>query len=190
MKNIVYLEGFVTELKLSHYGDKQYGIIEISRESGNVDKVPFVYEGTDLELGWQALEGKVETRNKVDKNGSRHKYMFVRVKKGEVSFRCRNEVSFEGYLVSKDVLRETPRGKIVMDAIFAVNEDRKSYYPSVVCWYGFAFILNDMKIGDKAFLTARFQSREYAKKLEDKEFVRTAYELSVKDIAVEEKNVD
>lgn len=182
--NKVTIEGFVMQVTpVDKYGN-QRGFIEVTRASGVVDKVPFICKGDSLKNGcWIAVEGIVQTRNKKDENGNSHKSMFVRVQKAvELTFTCRNEVLIEGYLVKKDKLRETPSGKTIMDAVLAINEDRKSYYPSIIGWYQNAFHLNQMEIGTKVRLKARFQSREYIKRTSESEQVKTAYELSVSEI--------
>lgn len=180
--NIAQIEGQV--LQVEKNGIMAAGIIGVERTSGVIDKVPFRTLDLDIQQGdWVKFSGHIRTANVRDQFGKSHKKMFVWGRKDDSSYACRNEIEFNGTLVHKDKLRQTPKGKTILDAVIAVNEeDGKSYYPAIILWGTPAEMVNNLPIGTKLHIQGRFQSREYKKVFQDGEEIRTAYEVSVRSI--------
>lgn len=180
--NIAQIEGQV--LQVEKNGILAAGIIEVERTSGVVDKVPFKTIDLDIQQGdWIRFSGHICTENVRDQQGKSHKKMFVLGRKGDCSYVCKNEIEFNGTLVSKDKLRQTPQGRTILDAVIAINEENgKSYYPAIILWWSSAVMVNDLPIGTNLHIQGRFQSREYKKIFPDGEEIRTAYEISVRSV--------
>ena len=96
-----------------------------------------------------------------------------------------NIIQISGYVCKVNGLRETPLGRVITEMIVAVNhEDGSSSYLPCITWGSTARMTDQLQPGDKVQLKARFQSRSYAKVMEGKEKVKTAYELSVLEMVV------
>lgn len=181
-KNLVRLNGEIVKIQHKKDWGITRGIIEVSRDSGTIDKVPFDMSYAPLlQLGKVIALGKVVTKNVRDKNGNSHKKIFVRISDWEYNYAIEheNQVELNGVLCKKDVLRTTPFGKTIMDIIIAMNDDSgKSYYPSAIVWGSVAEKMEKIPIGTPLNIQGRFQSREYLKDSE----LKTAYEISIKRI--------
>ena len=91
-----------------------------------------------------------------------------------------NNIFLEGFICKKPVYRETPLGKEIADFILAVNRPygKSDYIPCIV-WNENARKVRDFKVGDEIKITGRVQSREYTKKISEKQTEkRIAYEVS------------
>ena len=95
-----------------------------------------------------------------------------------------NELRFTGTISKLGHVRETPRGKIIVDAIVAINCDGKTSYIPCVIWGTLARYIADSPIGTYISCTARLQSREYEKIVDDKKITKTAYEVSILDLDI------
>jgi len=89
-----------------------------------------------------------------------------------------NTVSIEGFVCKEPILRKTSIGRTIADVFVAVNRRRGSAYIPIILWGGSAVNAKDFKIGDKAQLTGRFQSREYTKMENGIRVTHLAYEMS------------
>lgn len=178
--NIVNIQGDLIEKFVD--GDITFGIISTERTSGNIDKVPFRTKSCDFEIGTKIrLVGNVQTENVRDAAGVNHKKIFVYgIVMSVEDNNFRNEVEFNGTLVRKEELRTTPAGKTIIDAVIAINNNGKSYYPAVILWGSVARFVSMLEIGTNVNVQGRFQSREYTKNGE----CRTAYEISAQGIGV------
>ena len=181
-KNEVKLQGRIVRMECKD--DTTKGIIEVERNSGVVDRIPFTTKHkVSIHADWVNVKGRLQTRNVKGKDGKKHKKMYIyadRISNQEIDYYCnKNEIEFFGTLVHKDVLRKTPKGKTVMDIIVAVNGEDGSQYPSVIVWGNVAENVDCLPIGTDLYIKGRFQSREYMKETENGIQVRTAYEISV-----------
>lgn len=95
-----------------------------------------------------------------------------------------NEFKFTGTISKLGQVRETPRGKIIVDAIVAINCDRKTSYIPCVIWGTLARYIADSPVGTRISCTSRLQSREYEKIIDDDKLTKTAYEVSILDLDI------
>lgn len=186
-KNEVIISGRLVSLSQDYTCTK--GVIEVERNSGTIDKVPFVTkQKVSIHADWVHIRGELRTKNERGKDGKNHKKQYVfadRVILNEER-ENRNEVTIHGTLVHKDVLRETPKGKVIMDIVVALNNGigLGSQYPSCIVWGLVAKKMIGVPIGTALLIQGRFQSREYMKETEQGIQVRMAYEISVKNAEV------
>lgn len=91
-----------------------------------------------------------------------------------------NEVYLNGYICKTSECRKTPLGKVISNAIVAVNrKDGRSDYIPVICWRENARRISESLIGTEVKLLGRVQSREYFKKMDEgKPEKKIAYEVS------------
>lgn len=186
-KNEVRLQGRIVHMECKD--DTTKGIIEVERNSGVIDRIPFTTkQKVSIHAEWVKLRGRLQTRNSKDKDGKVHKHMYVyaeRISNQEIDcHHSENEIEFFGTLVHKDVLRKTPKGKTIMNIIVAINDEDRSQYPSVIVWGNVAENVDCLPIGTDLYIKGRFQSREYMKETENGVKVRTAYEISVSTAGV------
>ena len=95
-----------------------------------------------------------------------------------------NEVELTGTLCKSPNRRTTPMGREICDLMLAVNRlyGRSDYLPCIV-WGQNARRAALWDVGTRVHLLGRIQSREYIKNLDGQAVRRTAYEISVSDIA-------
>ena len=95
-----------------------------------------------------------------------------------------NEVELTGTLCKSPNRRTTPMGREICDLMLAVNRlyGRSDYLPCIV-WGQNARRAALWDVGTRVHLLGRIQSREYVKNLDGQAVRRTAYEISVSDIA-------
>ena len=95
-----------------------------------------------------------------------------------------NEVELTGTLCKSPNRRTTPMGREICDLMLAVNRlyGRSDYLPCIV-WGQNARRAALWDAGTRVHLLGRIQSREYIKNLDGQAVRRTAYEISVSDIA-------
>lgn len=93
------------------------------------------------------------------------------------------EVEIVGAVCKDVILRQTPKGRCISDVLVAVNTSRyRSDYIPVICWGKTAYKSKELNIGDSIKVVGRFQSREYTKEINGETEVRTAYELSARNV--------
>lgn len=204
--NIVKLRGVVEkELEYSHeiFGEKFYTLyMRVDRLSGTTDLLPVAiprriinpektYKGKNMEV-----HGQLRTYNCHD--GAKDR-LIISVSAKEIKFfeheeenetgRNNNSVRLEGYLCKEPTYRITPLGREISDILLAVNRSYgKTDYIPCITWGVDARRTSYMGIGTRVAITGRMQSREYVKHLEDEVAeIRTAYEISVKEIEVMEE---
>ena len=185
-QNEVYLSGKIVKISVKKSVIK--GIIEVKRNSGALDQVPFITkQPIDTSSEFVSMKGRIQTKNVVGKDGKGHKKMYVfadEVYSNKIEVN-RNEVEFCGTIVSKEKMRNTPLGRTVIDVVVAINDDEgHSNYPAVIVWGLKAKLVDDLEIGSNIYLYGRFQSRNYEKNFDGKAEVRTAYEISTKLLEV------
>ncbi len=91
-----------------------------------------------------------------------------------------NTVHLSGTLCKPPVLRRTPLGRSICDTLLAVNRryGRSDYLPCIA-WGALALEISSRSVGDTLAFQGRIQSREYTKRIDGMEEVRTAYEVSI-----------
>ena len=100
-----------------------------------------------------------------------------------------NSIWIDGFICKNPVYRKTPQGREIADVIVAVNRQYgKSDYIPCIAWGRNARFVSRLQVGNRIRLSGRIQSRVYNKKISDDEVVeKTAYEVSVSKIEVEEE---
>lgn len=189
--NQVTIQGYIAaELLYSHevFGEKFFDTcVAVFRESGAVDFVPLMvserlvdpckeHRGRFLEV-----TGQFRSFNQCEEEKKKLVlYVFATdITWLEEENYC-NEAVLEGFICKKPVYRKTPLGREIADVLLAVNRPYgKSDYIPCICWGRTAKYASGLDVGTKVKMRGRIQSREYFKKIEDKEIKKEAYELSV-----------
>lgn len=101
-----------------------------------------------------------------------------------------NEVYILGHICKTPIYRKTPLGREIADLLLAVNRSYgKSDYIPCICWSRNATYVANLPVGTKCDIKGRIQSRQYVKHSENGEpEYRTAYEISVQTVGVEEND--
>lgn len=97
-----------------------------------------------------------------------------------------NRILLSGVICKQPTLRRTPLGRSICDVILAVNRHygRADYLPCIA-WGQVASAVADMGVGDRLALEGRVQSRNYTKLLDSGPVERTAFEVSIMQMADE-----
>lgn len=98
-----------------------------------------------------------------------------------------NIIELSGYICKNPIYRTTPFNREIADLLVAVNRAyNKSDYIPAIAWGRNARFAENLKIGEKVYVSGRIQSREYQKRLDDGTIeTRTAYEVSVNKLSNE-----
>ena len=168
--------------------------LEIRRLSGNYDTINIVIRREHLirtELGngeMLRVSGQLRTFN--NRNGEGAKLVItVFAKELEFVDECfGNQVSLNGTLCKKPILRCTPMGRDICDLMLAVNRHygRSDYLPCI-CWGSLARSAADWDVGTKLHIEGRIQSRKYIKLIDGQAIEKTAFEVSVTEARETEK---
>ena len=190
--NRVFLMGeIVSEATFSHevYGEGFYEFyVKVMRLSGQADILPVtvserLIEGNHLHVGATLCAlGQFRSYNKLE--GGRSRLMltvFVREILSAAPASNPNSIVLSGYICKPPVYRTTPFNREIADLLVAVNRAyNKSDYIPCIAWGSNARFVQNLKVGDRIALSGRIQSREYIKRLSEKQSVtRNAYEVSV-----------
>ncbi len=99
-----------------------------------------------------------------------------------------NRIRLSGVLCKQPVLRRTPLGRSICDIILAVNRryGRADYLPAIA-WGQVAAQVAQMSVGDRLTFEGRVQSRTYTKQLDTGPEERTAFEVSIMNLADNEE---
>lgn len=191
----------IAEFEYSHevLGEKFYtSVLSVRRKSGVSDSIPFIVSErlVDASEVWTGqivkLFGQIRSYNK--RNGDKFKlvlFVFVR----EISLLDErekydsNNVVIDGFICKEPIYRQTPLGREITDAIFAVKRTyaKIDFIPSVF-WGRSACFAGCFDVGTRIKAVGRLQSRDYVKKHDDgTEETKTAYEFSVSTFEVIEE---
>lgn len=187
--NGIFSGTVLSEPEFSHenHGEDYFRFpLRIVRLSGAEDILPIVVSRTQLEFrpihpeDHLTVEGEIRSFNNRSGVGSRLVLTvfarYVRAGEGEDE----NAVTLAGVLCRAPIYRRTPMGREICDLTLAVNRryGRADYLPCIA-WGAVARTCASLKVGDPLRLEGRFQSRVYAKTLEEGVVHKTAYEVSV-----------
>lgn len=164
--------------------------LEVLRLSGNCDTLniivrPELLEGLEVEeRGKICVCGQLRTFNNRRGDGAK---LVITVFARELSLSDEedtNLVQLTGTLCKTPNLRCTPMGRDICDLMLAVNRHygRSDYLPCI-CWGIRAREAAIWTVGTRVHLIGRIQSRRYIKLCEAGSVERTAYEVSVTEIA-------
>ena len=95
-----------------------------------------------------------------------------------------NRIFLSGVLCKQPALRRTPLGREICDMILAVNRryGRADYLPCIA-WGALAQSCGQLSVGDPLRLEGRLQSRTYQKLVDGVPQDRTAFEVSIMQLA-------
>ena len=164
--------------------------LEVERLSGTADILPVVaaedvLDAMDLFQGARIeVSGQLRSFNSRAATGRRlviSVYASALTTSDEAP---ENIVELTGAICKEPVYRRTPLGRSICDVMLAVNRlyGRSDYLPCIV-WGQNARRAALWDVGTRVHLLGRIQSREYIKNLDGQAVRRTAYEISVSDIA-------
>lgn len=130
------------------------------------------------------IEGELRSFNKKNNNGNHLIISAFAKELRNVHEGNANCVSLCGVICKEPVYRKTPLGREICDIMLAINRKygRSDYIPCII-WGKNAYRSSELKVGTEVSLTGRIQSRNYIKKTEDSEQIRTTYEVSVSAIS-------
>ena len=160
--------------------------LEISRLSGNTDKLNIILRKEQLSLledtgrGKLCVTGQLRTYNNRRGEGAK---LVITVLAKELHF-CTGEdenlVCLTGTICKQPSLRVTPMGRDICDIMLAVNRHygRSDYLPCI-CWGLKAREAALWPVGTTLKLEGRLQSRPYIKLTENGPQERVAFEVSV-----------
>ncbi|MCI7583026.1 MAG: single-stranded DNA-binding protein [Eubacteriales bacterium] len=200
INNKVYLMGRVTTAPAFTHevmGEGFYEILlAVKRMSEQEDIIPVTLSerlmiDTELKRGDViAVEGQFRSYNKIEKGKSRLMLtVFVRDIVDFDEERNPNIIELTGYVCKPTVYRTTPFKREICDILIAVNRAyNKSDYIPCIAWGRNARFAGNLEVGDKITVTGRIQSREYQKNVDGETVQKTAYEVSINKIVVEDEN--
>ena len=200
--NQVTLCGTVTALpRLSHRNrDEDFYIfsLEVQRLSGAADTVNVLARGKllenlELEQGCKKLCIHGEIRSFNNKSGVGAK-LVITVFARDLNFTDEpdeNQVQLSGVICKPPTLRKTPMGREISDLMIAVNRryGRSDYIPCIA-WGIHARRAADWAVGTAVSLEGRLQSRSYVKNENGILIEKTAYEVSLTEIGLLQKEDD
>ncbi|MDP4144311.1 MAG: single-stranded DNA-binding protein [Bacillota bacterium] len=193
LNNKLYLEGTViSELEFSHemYGEGFYTFyVDVQRLSDTKDKLYVTVSerlitNIDIKVGIDVIiEGQLRSYNKfVDGANRLILTVFARsVEECKERSKNPNQIYLDGYICKKPVYRTTPFGREIADMLLAVNRAyNKSDYIPTIAWGRNSRFCESLEVGDNIRIWGRLQSREYQKKVSEKEVIKKiAYEVSI-----------
>ena len=164
--------------------------LEIMRLSGTADRINVILRSELLESLEVSCDEKLrvigELRSFNNKSGEGAK-LVISVYAKEISF-CgdedENRIRLIGTLCKKPKLRSTPMGRDICDLMLAVNRryGRSDYLPCIT-WGLKARTAAEWDVGTVVELEGRIQSRSYIKLIDEQPVEKTAFEVSVTEIA-------
>jgi single-stranded DNA-binding protein len=97
-----------------------------------------------------------------------------------------NSIYLNGFICKSPIYRTTPFGREISDLLLAVNRAyNKSDYIPCIAWGRNARYSQTLEVGQNLKIWGRVQSREYQKKISEKETItRVAYEVSVSKMEI------
>ena len=194
MKNTVFLCGrALREPVFSHenHAEQFYRFpLSVKRLSGQTDELNILATPAQfshlLPICGQKLqiEGPLRSFNNKSGEGSRLVISVLCRSLEASSMADSNYVQLSGIICKPPILRRTPLGRCICDVMLAVNRryGRSDYLPCIA-WGQVASLVGEMDVGMPLSVTGRFQSRKYTKLLTEGSEVRTAFEISIMQLA-------
>lgn len=167
--------------------------LRVERLSGQADRPNIVVSEGQLErlpiAAGDSLRvvGQLRSFNNKSGRGSRLVITVLaqELERGDGAFF--NRILLSGVICKQPCLRRTPLGRSICDVILAVNRryGRADYLPCIA-WGQVAAAVADMGVGGRLAIEGRVQSRNYTKMLDSGPVERTAFEVSVMQLAEED----
>ncbi len=196
--NVVTLQGRIaSDMVFDHetHAEKFYTFfLEVKRLSIQKDCIPIIVSENfpqifGIEQGkYVCIQGNFRSFNDWQEGKSK---LILRVFLKQIAFleqeNNENEIVLNGYICKDTIYRKTLSGREITDFILAVNRIyKKSDYIPCIAWNENARKMAECTVGMHLIVWGRIQSREYLKKLSDKQIEkRIAYEVSVSKIELE-----
>ena len=167
-------------------GKRYYAtVIEARRLSDNTDRINTLISGNILSDFVMlpgdkvSLAGCIKTFNNKSGIGSRLRIVFV-AEEFAPSCEEENHVVLAGNVCKQPIYRQTPLGREICDIMVAIPDgsERADFLPCIA-WGKSARMLSCLHVKQPLRLEGRIQSRDYVKKMECSEEIKTAYEISV-----------
>jgi hypothetical protein len=194
--NLIYLKGIIKNIRYSHtIGDTTFNKADliVRRPDGREDLIILKFkeftlltkEDREIELlgNIRSFSQQIEGKNKVEI------YVFSYFDEVETQYDTSNVVKIEGKICKKDTLRKTSSRKhyihyIMVNNIITEDGMRLNSYIPCVAWGSLAKLIeSDYTVGDSVHIEGQLQSREYKKKISEKELeLRMAHELATTTI--------
>lgn len=179
------------------YGENFYEfLLEITRLSGQADTIPItlgerlIADKNMLEMGNQfAAIGEYRSYNQLLDGKSRLMLTFFAknvLDNSWIEKMNTNLLKLSGYICKPPVFRTTPFNREICDLLVAVNRQySKSDYIPCIAWGRNARFATNFEIGQKINIEGRIQSRVYVKQVDGEQEERTAYEVSIQKLELE-----
>lgn len=193
INNEVILKGKMVEEPQYHHttGDIDFYEMKLSvkRPSDKDDIIPVLVNSElasaimEMESEFLQITGQYRSYNWND--GKSHLLLFVFAYKvapvNSINDDPNSVINLHGFICKKPVFRVTPKGREIVDFMFAVNRAYgKSDYIPCIAWEQNANVIKDLPVGMELWLTGHIESRDYNKKISETEVEkRVAYEVSI-----------
>lgn len=177
--------------------------LKINRLSGDMDVIDIIvsekiYDINKVKVGsFFKVEGEIRSYNYYIPETEKRRLIISIFAKNieevtEEADLTTNNIQLVGHICKLPIYRKTPFGREISDILLAVNRlYGKSDYLPCITWGRNAKYASKFQVGDKIKVNGRIQSREYVKKINDKEEKRVAYEISVASLEkLEEAKVE
>lgn len=196
-QNQIFLRGFAAEPpRFSH---ESHGVsydtfpLSVPRLSGAADVLnvlaprPLLEPLALAEGELVELTGEVRSFNNRSGQGSRLVISVLARTLARSEGEPANELTLSGALCKAPHHRRTPLGRDICDLLLAVNRryGRADYLPCIT-WGSLAVACGELDVGARLNLEGRLQSRLYHKEIDGEKVPRTAYEVSVMTMTVQE----
>ncbi|MDR3292896.1 MAG: single-stranded DNA-binding protein [Clostridiales bacterium] len=197
--NTLHLRGVIdSEPAFSHevMGEGFYEVnLKVKRLSEQYDVLPITISERLLaeggaEVGREiSVFGQFRSYNKTEDEKSRLMLtVFVREVAAADEKLNPNVITLTGFLCKPPVYRTTPFNREIADMLIAVNRSyNKSDYIPCIAWGRNARFVKNMSVGEKITVSGRIQSREYQKTVDGAPVTKTAYEVSVNKIFLNDR---
>lgn len=184
------VEGSILPSHQSHGMEYHTFSLAVERLSGQVDYINVVAEYGLLEecaiQEGDCIEVVGEVRSYNNKSGWGSRLVItlyactIHHSQGE---HC-NTITLSGVLCKTPTFRHTPLGREICDMMVAVNRlyGRADYLPCIT-WGSLAKTCSTRQVGDRVDIIGRLQSRQYTKVHQGITTQKTAYEISVMELA-------
>lgn len=191
----------VSEPKFSHsvLGENFFEcFLQSNRLSGTDDVVPITISeriGLEVKIGERyEIDGQIRSYNMADEALGRNRLILTvfarQIRKLDENEDDYNDVFLRGFLCKEPVFRTTPFNREICDMLLACNRAyKKSDYIPLISWGRNARLSREACVGDEIEIRGRIQSRKYVKQTENGEEERTAYEVSVANIAMQNARI-
>jgi hypothetical protein len=184
------------------FGEGFYTVdLAVKRLSEQVDVIPLTVSERliDVSLNYigatMEVKGQFRSTNQFGE-GKKRLILSVFVKEAHLlsetftDYTKSNFIKLNGYICKPPIYRKTPLRREIADLLVAVNRPYgKSDYIPCIAWGRNASYASGLSVGTKMEVSGRIQSREYTKKVSERELIqRIAYEVSVSKLEVSEND--